>query len=151
MSYHDLLYRYGVEQESGEIRPCIHIQAPHKLATPEEVARRDGYAAQDIEMLETIIENLRDYRKALAARYAELETMPYTRLLKLERCTHWKGHIEYVVTITRTYPDKTEVKELREVFPGKERKKAFTRTNELLKQFPGIPYMQDTEKRSWEK
>lgn len=77
--------------------------------------------------------------------------MPYTRLLKLERHPHWKGHIEYIVTITKTFPDKTKVEELREVYPGKERKKAFDRTAELLKQYPGIPYEKDIEKRSWER
>lgn len=77
--------------------------------------------------------------------------MPYTRLLKLERHPHWKGHIEYIVTITRKYDDNTIVDELREVYPGKERKKAFDRTAELLKQNPGIPYEKDIERRSWER
>lgn len=36
-------------------------------------------------------------------------------------------------------------------YPGKERRKAFARAQELRKQFPGIPYEQDTEKRSWER
>ena len=77
--------------------------------------------------------------------------MPYTRLLKLERHPHWKGNIEYIVTITRQYSDKTDVQELREVYPGKERKKAFDRYNALLKQYPGIHNEMDIEKRSWEK
>lgn len=151
MSYHDLLNRYGSEQDSAEVRPYIYIQHPRKLNTPEEIAYRDKSAADNIRQLETIIENLKDYRQALAARYGELETMPYTRLLKLERCTHWKGKIEYIVTITRQYSDKTDVQELREVFPGKERKKAFERYNSLLKQYPGIHNEMDIEKRQWEK
>lgn len=151
MSYHNLLFRYGYEQESGETTVHIYVQAPHKLTTPQEIAHRDGYAAQDIARLEKIIEDLKDYRNALAARYGELETMAYTRVLRLERYPHWKGHIEYIVTITRKYEDKTEIKELREVYQGKERKQAFARAKELLKQYPGIPYEEDTEKRSWEK
>ena len=91
------------------------------------------------------------YRQALAARYAQLETMAYTRLLRLERSPHWKGHIEYVVTITRTMEDGTQTRELREVYPGKERKKAFTRFEALQKQFPGIPTEKDIEKKYWEK
>ena len=77
--------------------------------------------------------------------------MPYTRQLKLERNPHWKGHIEYIITITRIFPDKTQVSELCEVFPGKERTKALARTNDLLHKYPGIPYEVDIEKRSWEK
>ena len=151
MSYHDLLYRFGSEQESAEVRPYIYIQHPRKLSTPEEIMYRDKDAAANIQRLESIIADLKDYRQALAARYGELETMPYTRLLKLERCPHWKGNIEYTVTITRNYQDKTEIKELREVYSGKDRRKAISRYEELKKQFPGIPCEMDIEKRQWEK
>ena len=151
MSYHDLLYRFGSEQESAEVRPYIYIQHPRKLSTPEEIMYRDKDSAANIQRLESIIADLKDYRQALAARYGELETMPYTRLLKLERCPHWKGNIEYTVTITKTFPDKTEIKELREVYSGKDRRKAISRYEELKKQFPGIPCEMDIEKRQWEK
>ena len=151
MSYHDLLYRFGSEQESAEVRPYIYIQHPRKLSTPEEIMYRGKDAAANIQRLESIIADLKDYRQALAARYGELETMPYTRLLKLERCPHWKGNIEYTVTITKTFPDKTEIKELREVYSGKDRRKAISRYEELKKQFPGIPCEMDIEKRQWEK
>ena len=151
MSYHDLLYRFGYEQESVEVRPYIYIQHPRKLSTPEEIMYRDKDAAANIQRLESIIADLKDYRQALAARYGELETMPYTRLLKLERCPYWKGNIEYTVTITRNYQDKTEIKELREVYSGKDRRKAISRYEELKKQFPGIPCEMDIEKRQWEK
>ena len=151
MSYHDLLYRFGSEQESAEVRPYIYIQHPRKLSTPEEIMYRDKDAAANIQRLESIIADLKDYRQALAARYGELETMPYTRLLKLERCPHWKGNIEYTVTITKTFPDKTDIKELREVYSGKDRRKAISRYEELKKQFPGIPCEMDIEKRQWEK
>lgn len=151
MGYENLLQRYGSTQDSGETRVYVYVMHPRKLTKPEEVIYRDNRAAQDIATLERLIEDLKDYRQALTARYNELETMPYTRLLKLERHPHWKGHIEYIITITRTYPDKTKVEELRETYSGKDRKQAFTRTNELLKQYPGIPYEKDIEKRSWEK
>ena len=151
MSYHDLLYRYGYEQDSAEVRPYIYIQHPRKLSTPEQIMYRDKDAAENIRRLESIIADLKDYRQALAARYGELETMPYTRLLKLERCPHWKGKIEYTITITKTFPDKTEIKELREVYPGKERRKAIARYEQLKKERPGIEAVMDIEKRHWEK
>lgn len=77
MSYHDLFNRYGSEQDSAEVRPYLHIQHPRKLTTPEEIAYRDKDAAESIKQLEIIIADLKDYRQALAARYGELETMPY--------------------------------------------------------------------------
>lgn len=151
MSYHDLLNRFGYEQDSAEVRPYIYIQAPHKLSTPDEIAYRDKQIAADIQRLETIIADLKDYRQALAARYGELETLPYTRLLKLERCPHWKGHIEYTVTIVKTLSDGTKLKELREVYSGKDRRKAIARYAELQKQYPGIESVMDIEKRQWER
>lgn len=135
----------------AEIRPYIYIRQPENLAKPEDIAYYDGRAAQAIKELEAIAENLREYRQALAARYGELETMSYTRLLKLERRPHWRGNIEYTVTITRTMADGTELQELREVFPGNERHKAKARFQALQKQYPGIPTEQDTERRTWER
>lgn len=151
MSYRKYLTRYGSPSDTGEIRFSIYLTVPEKLSTPKDIIWRDKHAAEEINRLENVLQALRDYRKDLAARYGELETMPYTRLLKLQRAPHWKGHIEYIVSITRTFPDKTEIDELREVYPGKERRKAFDRAAELLKQYPGIPYEQDIEKRSWER
>lgn len=151
MSYRKYLNRFGSPSDTGEIRFSIYLTAPEKLTTTKDIVWRDKHAAEEINRLETVLEALKDYRQALATRYGELETMPYIRLLKLERHPHWKCHIEYIVTITRAYPDKTVVYDLMEVYPGKERKKAFERTAELLKQYPGIPYEKDIEKRSWER
>ena len=150
MSYHDLMNQYGHEQPQAETRVYIFAQAPQNLTTPDEVAYRDRTAAQDIKRLEKLVDNLKDYRRALAARYAELETMPYTYLLKLERVPHWKGHIEYVITLTKTLSDGTKTQDLREVFPGKDRRKAFARAAELRRQRPGIPYEEDIARRAWE-
>lgn len=150
MSYHDLLDQYGHEQQQVETRVYIFAQAPQKLTTPDEVAYRDKTISQDIKRLEKLVDDLKDYRRALAARYAELETLPYTYLLKLERVPHWKGHIEYVITLTKTLSDGTKTQELREVFPGKDRRKAFARAAELRRQRPGIPYEEDIARRAWE-
>lgn len=151
MSYHKYLTRYGSPSDEAEIDCRVYLVDPAKLATAKDISYRDTRTAEEIARLEDILQALRDYRKDLAARYGALETMPYTRLLKLERHPHWKGNIEYIVTITRQYSDKTDVKELREVYQGKERKKAFDRYNALLKQYPGIHNEMDIEKRSWEK
>ena len=151
MSYRKYLTRYGSPSESAEVRPYIYLVDPGKLSTPEEIARRDKYAAENIAELEHIIEALKDYRKALAARYGELETMPYKRLLMLDRCVHWKGHKEYIVSITRICEDKTRIQELKEVYPGKERHKAIARYQELKKQYTGIESEMDIAKQKWEK
>lgn len=142
---------YGDERESAEQRVYIYAQHPRALKTPRDVAYRDGQAALDIKRLEALIDNLRDYRVALAQRYAELETMPYTRVLTLRRDPSYKGRITYWVTITRRLSDGTETDELREQFSGQERAKAFARFAALQKQYPGIASVQDTARRSWER
>lgn len=98
-----------------------------------------------------MIDDLRDYRVALAQRYAELETMPYTRVLTLKRDPSYKGRITYWVTITRRMSDGTETDELREQFPGQDRAKAFARFAALQKQYPGIASVKDIARRSWER
>ena len=150
MSYHDLLTMYGSEQETAEQRVYIYVQQPRTLKTPHDIAWRDGQVAAEIKRLESMIDDLRDYRAALAHRYAELETMPYTRVLTLKRDPSYKGRITYWVTITRELADGTKIDELREQFPGKDRAKAFARFSDLQKQYPGIASVKDVARRSWE-
>lgn len=151
VSYHDLLKMYGAEQETAEQRIYIYVQQPHALKTPHDVAWRDGQVAVGIKRLESMIDDLRDYRVALAQRYAELEVMPYTRVLTLKRDPSYKGRITYWVTITRRMSDGTETDELREQFPGQDRAKAFARFYALQKQYPGIASVKDVARRSWER
>lgn len=149
MSYHDLLMRYGTEAESAETRIYIYAQQPKKLTTTKDVVYRDNSAAQDIKRLEKLVDDLKDYRRALAARYAELETMVYTDRLEIER---YPGNgIKYYVRIIRNYEDGTSETVLHETFPGKERRTALNRFEELKKQHPGIEAIKDIERRSWER
>lgn len=81
---------------------------------------------------------------------AELETLPYSYALKLERVPHWKGHIEYVITLTKALSDGTKTEELREVFAGKDRRAAFARYEKIKRQHNGIPSEMDIAKKPWE-
>lgn len=149
MSYHDLLMMYGSEQESAEKRVYIYCQSPKKLTKTADVVYRDNSAAENIARLEKLLDDLKDYRRALAARYAELETMAYTDRLEIER---YPGYgIKYYVRIIRTYEDGTTEKVLHETFTGKQRREALKRFEELKKQHPGMEAIKDIERRSWEK
>ena len=150
MSYHDLFTMYGDEQETAEQRIYIYVQQPKRYKTTEDIARKDADIARQIERMERLIDDLRDYRVALAQRYAELETMPYTRVLTLKRDPSYKGRITYLVTITLELTDGTKIDELREQFHGQDRAKAFARFAALQKQYPGIASVKDVARRSWE-
>lgn len=151
MSYHDLLTMYGDEQREAEQRVHIYVQPPQQYKTPEDIARKDSDIARQIERMQRLIDDLRDYRVALAQRYSELETMPYTRVLTLKREPSYKGRITYWVTITRELADGTETDELREKYAGQDRAKAFARFAALQKQYPGIASVKDVARRSWER
>lgn len=151
MSYTDLLHQYGSRQDSVEIRRYIYVDDPRKLSTVKDVAYRDKRTAEEIAQLQQLIDDLKDYRAALAARYGQLETMAYKRLLKIQRETHWKGPITYTVTIKKIREDGTKEEELRETFQGIDRHKAIARYHELQKQYPGIPCEMDIKKGSWER
>ena len=148
-SYHDLLKTYGGEQREAEQRVYIYVQQPKRYKTTKDIARKDADIARQIERMERLIEDIRDYRVALAQRYAELETMPYTRVLTLKRDPSYKGRITYWVTITRRMSDGTETDELREQYAGKDCAKAFARFAALQKQYPGIASVKDIARRSW--
>jgi hypothetical protein len=149
--YKDRLTRYGSKASDADTRVYVYWVAPETLSDTASVEYRDKTAAQDIAALECIIADLKEYRAALATRYAELETMPYTRKLTLQRIPNYGGKINYYVTITRTMSDGTSAEELREQYPGAERRKALARYAEMLKQYPGIDAEQDIARRGWER
>ena len=145
-----MLTMYGDEQREAEQRVYIYVQQPKRYKTTEVISRKDADIARQIERMERLIDDLRDYRVALAQRYAELETMPYTRVLTLKRDPSYKGRVTSWVAITHRMPDGTETDELREKYAGQDRAKAFARFAALQKQYPGISSVKDVARRSLE-
>ena len=151
MSYESLFTRYGSPSKEAEIRVTGYLLHTSKL-TADRIPWNDEQAARIIAQCESTIEALKEYRKALAERYATLQTAAYKLRLELKREAGWRGKgVDYYVNIYRTYEDGTEVMELNEHYTGKQRREALARFEELKKQRPGIETMQDTEKRSWER
>lgn len=151
MSYENLFTRYGSPSQEAEIRITGYLQHPAKL-TLDRIPYNDQVAARVIASCEGMIEAMKEYRQALAVRYAELSTASYRLRLELKREAGWYGRgVTYYVTICKTYADGTETEELREHYPGKERHKALARFAELKKQRPGIETAVDIARRSWER
>lgn len=151
MSYLDLFQRYGSPSREAEIRLSGRSSQPDAL-TAEKIAGYDQSAARLITEAQTLIDQLTEYRAALAERYAALATAAYRDRLELIRDPGYRGKpVIYFVRIVRTYEDGTTERVLDEKYFGTERRKAFARFAELKHQRPGIETMQDTEKRSWER
>ena len=151
MSYLDLFHRYGNPSREAEIRLTAYLLRPDTL-TADRIQHQDENAARMIANCQTLIDQLTEYRAALAERYAALATAAYRERLELTRDPGYRGkQVLYFVRIVRTYEDGTTERVLDEKYFGTERRKAFARFAELKKQRPGIETMQDTEKRSWER
>lgn len=150
MSYTRHFYHDG--ENTAELRPWVYFHRPSAIYETGDIQHADSNAAADIARLEAIIADLKEYRRDLAARYAELETMPYTYKLSLVRHKGWYDKkVTYTVRLMRVLPDGKEIDERREEYPGTERKKAFELFAQLKKERPGIDAIQDTEKKQWEK
>lgn len=150
MAYESLFQRYGRSSEDAEIRLTAYLARPDTL-TADRIPWHDRSAAEMIARCRSLIDNLTEYRQALAERYASLEVMPYRDRLELQRVPLVSGKIRYLVRVIREYEDGTKVKELDESFPGADRSKAFARFRALQKERPGIEAIQDTARRSWER
>lgn len=150
MSYEEVLFtRYGAPRTDSNINLRIYLIHPGTISKREDIARYDKSAARDIEALETHLAALKEYRRALAARYSQIETMAYHDELSITR--RKRNTVTYSVRITRIYEDGTEQIKLSEEFPGKERAKALKRFAEIKKSRPGIIATMDIEKGRWEK
>lgn len=151
MSYDHLFRRYGSPSTEADIRISGYLLRPEKL-TADRIARYDESAARIIAECESTIESMKEYRQALAARYATLETAPYSLRLELKREPGWRGRgIDYYVTLYKTYEDGTEVMELNEHYKGQQRREAIARFEEIKKQRPGIEAVKNIERKSWER
>ena len=151
MSYLDLFQRYGSPSREASVQIRDYLIRPDVL-TADRIANYDKSAARTIAECRQLIDQLTEYRQALAERYAQLATAAYRDRLELRRDPGYRGKpVIYSVQIVRTYEDGTTERVLDEKYFGTERRKAFARFAELKHQRPGIETMQDTDKRSWER
>lgn len=151
MSYLDLFQRYGNPSREASVQIRDYLIRPDVL-TADRIASYDKSAALTIAECRRLIDQLTEYRQALAARYAALATAAYHDRLELIRDPGYRGKpVLYFVRIVRTYEDSTTERVLDEKYFGTERRKAFARYAALKKQRPGIEAVQDTKKRSWER
>lgn len=151
MSYLDLFQRYGSPSREANVQIRDYLIRPDVL-TADRIANYDKSAARTIAECRQLIDQLTEYRQALAERYAQLATAAYRDRLELRRDPGYRGKpVIYSVQIVRTYEDGTTETPLSETYTGTERRKAFARFAELKRQRPGIDAVQDTDRRAWER
>lgn len=151
MSYLDLFQRYGSPSREADIRLSAYLLRPDTL-TADRIQHHDQSAARTIAACRRLIDQLTEYRQALAERYAQLATAAYRDRLELRRDPGYRGKpVIYSVQIVRTYEDGTTETPLSETYTGTERRAAFARFAALQRQRPGIEAIQDTDRRAWER
>lgn len=151
MSYLDLFQRYGSPSREASVQIRDYLIRPDVL-TADRIANYDKSAARTIAECRQLIDQLTEYRQALAERYAQLATAAYRDRLELRRDPGYKGKpVIYSVQIVRTYEDGTTETPLSETYTGTDRRKAFARFAALQKERPGIETIQDTDRRAWER
>lgn len=152
MSLETLFTQYGHPSDEGRINITGYFTHPRKLTDERLIKMSDERAAQVIKEAQAAIEDLQEYRQALANRYATLQTAPYSLRLELER---QRGYCDkkvfYYIRIVKIYEDGTTIPELTENYKGTERRQALARFEELKKQRPGIEVWKDIEKARWER
>lgn len=151
MSYLDLFHRYGSPSREANVQIRDYLIRPDAL-TADRIANYDKSAARTIAECRQLIDQLTEYRQALAERYAQLATAAYRDRLELRRDPGYRGKpVIYSVQIVRTYEDGTTETPLSETYTGTDRRKAFARFAALQKERPGIETIQDTDRRAWER
>lgn len=151
MSYLDLFQRYGSPSRAANVQIRDYLIRPDAL-TADRIANYDKSAARTIAECRQLIDQLTEYRQALAERYAQLATAAYRDRLELRRDPGYRGKpVIYSVQIVRTYEDGTTETPLSETYTGADRRKAFARFAALQKERPGIETIQDTDRRAWER
>lgn len=151
MSYLDLFQRYGSPSREASVQIRDYLIRPDVL-TADRIVNYDKSAARTIAECRQLIDQLTEYRQALAERYAQLATAAYRDRLELRRNPGYRGKpVVYSVQIVRTYEDGTTETPLSETYTGADRRKAFARFAALQKERPGIDTIQDTDRRAWER
>lgn len=146
-------YKQWFDRRSDiDLRLTCYLCKPETRETAKDIEWCDKQAARMIAECQSTIEKLKEYRRDLAARYAQLATMPYKLRLELHRHPSWYGRgVTYELLLVKRYEDGTEVNELREIFAGKERRAALQKFADMQRQRPGIEAIKDIDKKSWEK
>ena len=145
----DLFRRWGGVHKEAEIRISGYLIRPDCL-TCEHIRWNDETAERIITDCEKVAEELRGYRQALAARYAELSAMAYSLRLDLIRYRRYKGDVTYYLRLVRVYADSHEETQEETIYPGSERHKALKAYREALKARPGIATKLEIGKAAWE-
>ena len=150
-NFADFYSQYGRETDVYKHELYLYGRRPGAIYDLDELQLEDKRSADKIAELESLIDCLKQHRKAIAARYQELSTAPTMPVITLKRTNTRYGGIQYTITHYRQYLDGTRAEISHTTYSGKERHKAIADYNAAVKAHPGITAEIDISKGRWER
>lgn len=151
MSYRQWFDRGSWYKSDNYLERRCYVADPEKQTDLKHIQWLDKQAAEYIAAYASTLEKVKEYRAALAARYAELVSMPYRMQLELKRHKQYQGPVTYWLRLNRVYEDGHTETEQETKYPGTERHKALKAFEAMKKQRPGIEVIKDIEKGRFER
>ena len=151
MEYSKDFFWHGGE---GELRTYTHLKNPDKIDTLKYLEYYDSTASKAIAEYQEKIEFLKQYRADIAERSKDFFTANYTLFLSLKRDRSYRdGKVYYEIKIDKIFDNATIAPETihKSRYQGTERHAAFKEFEALKKQYPGIKFEKDIDKKFWEK
>lgn len=119
-----------------------------QVANMKRLMDYDRYALQSIAQAERLIEDAREYRKALAGRAVALEKMLSHHKVSLVR--RKTNNVVYYLTEEKVFDDGTSLTVSETRYDGIKRHQAIKDFESIRKIYPGYEYVKSIDKSPWE-
>lgn len=138
-------------QGERSVQVWLHFSDPRRRSDVQQLRISDSTAAKEIERLQGLIDDLKQYRLEMADRAAYLLTAQPVRSAELKRRRDaWGKKIYYDFTEWDTFPDGTRQRVSRTTYDGADRHKAIADAKEYQKTHTGVKVAFEIAKPKWE-
>jgi hypothetical protein len=123
---------------------------PESIVDAEELNREYRSVTRSITELEELVESLKAVRTAYDERFAKLQSMPSSPVVKLwreKRC----NKVQYYFSVVKRYENGQETSGETKIFSGSMRAAAIQTYKTYVKDHPGIIAEMDIAKGRWER
>lgn len=138
-------------QGERSVQIWLYFSDPRRKSDVQQLRTNDNIAAKEIERLQGLIEDLKQYRLEMADRAAYLLTAQPVRSAELKRRRDaWSKKIYYDFIEWDTFPDGTRQRVSRTTYDGADRHKAIADAKEYQKTHTGVKVAFEIAKPKWE-
>lgn len=138
-------------QGERSVQIWLYFSDPRRKSDVQQLRTSDNIAAKEIERLQGLIEDLKQYRLEMADRAAYLLTAQPVRSAELKRRRDaWSKKIYYDFIEWDTFPDGTRQRVSRTTYDGADRHKAIADAKEYQKTHTGVKVAFEIAKPKWE-